>query len=86
MVDKNAFESILKRLNESIPPGLKAFQQELESLFRSVLDSTLSRLNLVTREEFDAQVKVLQKTRKKLESLDKKVELFEKQSQENSAQ
>lgn len=81
MVDRNTFESIIGRLNESIPPGLKSFQQELESLFRSVLGSALSRLDLVTKEEFDAQVKVLQKTRKKLETLSGKVDSLEKQLQ-----
>jgi len=35
-----------------------------------VLQSTLAKLNLVTREEFDAQAAVLQKTRLKLEALE----------------
>ncbi|RYY02680.1 MAG: accessory factor UbiK family protein [Gammaproteobacteria bacterium] len=34
------------------------------------LQSTLSKLNLVTREEFDAQSAVLQRTREKLEALE----------------
>jgi ubiquinone biosynthesis accessory factor UbiK len=34
------------------------------------LESTLSRLNLVTRTEFDAQSAVLQRTRAKLETLE----------------
>ena len=34
------------------------------------LQSTLSKLNLVTREEFDAQTAVLQRTRQKLEALE----------------
>jgi len=34
------------------------------------LQSALSKLNLVTREEFDAQTAVLQRTRQKLEALE----------------
>jgi BMFP domain-containing protein YqiC len=34
------------------------------------LQSTLAKLNLVTREEFDAQAAVLQRTRQKLEALE----------------
>jgi len=34
------------------------------------LQSALSKLNLVTREEFDAQAAVLQRTRQKLEALE----------------
>lgn len=34
------------------------------------LQATLAKLNLVTREEFDAQTAVLQRTRQKLEALE----------------
>jgi BMFP domain-containing protein YqiC len=34
------------------------------------LQSALSKLNLITREEFDAQTGVLQRTREKLEALE----------------
>ena len=36
------------------------------------LQATLSKLNLVTREEFDAQTAVLSRTREKLEALEKR--------------
>lgn len=38
--------------------------------FQLTLRSTLAKLNLVTREEFDAQAAVLQRTRQKLEALE----------------
>jgi BMFP domain-containing protein YqiC len=40
---------------------------------RALLESLLRKLNLVTREEFDAQQAVLQRTRLKLEELEKEV-------------
>ncbi|MBT8120140.1 MAG: accessory factor UbiK family protein, partial [Gammaproteobacteria bacterium] len=44
------------------------------SNIKSLLQSTLTKMNLVTREEFDVQSAVLQRTREKLEQLEKQVE------------
>jgi ubiquinone biosynthesis accessory factor UbiK len=66
-------DEIAKRLFESVPPAFRSMQQDLEANFRSVLRNSLSRLDLVTREEFDTQLKVLERTRAKLEELEKKV-------------
>ena len=45
---------------------------------KPILESVLSKMELVTREEFDAQTTVLKKTREKLEVLEKKVAELEK--------
>jgi ubiquinone biosynthesis accessory factor UbiK len=66
-------DEIAKKLLESIPPAFRSMQQDLETNFRSVLRSSLSKLDVVTREEFDTQMKVLERTRSKLEALEKKV-------------
>ena len=47
---------------------------DIEGNFRSLLQSTLTMMNLVTREEFDVQSAVLQRTREKLEQLEKQIE------------
>lgn len=46
---------------------------------RAILTSMLSKLDLVTREEFDVQQEVLKKTRTKLTELEAKVALLENQ-------
>lgn len=51
---------------------------DLDKHFRELLKSTLNKLNLVTREEFDIQSKVLAKTRAKLEEFEKRVAELEK--------
>ena len=66
-------DEIAKRLLESLPPAFRSMQQDLEANFRSVLRASLSKLDVVTREEFDTQMKVLERTRSKLEALEKKV-------------
>ncbi|MGQ9424863.1 accessory factor UbiK family protein [Gilvimarinus sp. F26214L] len=46
---------------------------EVERRVKQLVQSTLSRMDLVTREEFDAQAKVLLRTRERLEALEAKV-------------
>lgn len=75
-----AFESIdelARRLAESVPQGLRSVKDDLESNFRSVLSSGLSKLDLVTREEFEVQEAVLARTRKKLEVLEERLQSME---------
>ena len=78
--DPDAIEDIARRLFESIPPSLRAAQHDLETNFRSVLRATLSRLDLTTREEFDAQSRVLARTREKVAALEAKLVELEARS------
>jgi len=73
-------DEIARRLFESVPPAVRSVQQDLESNFRAVLRSSLARLDLVTRDEFDAQMKVLERTRARLEALEERVKAFEARS------
>lgn len=57
-------------------PGQQLVQQQIQA----VLQQALSRLDIVTREEFDAQKAVLLRTREKLELLEKKLETLDIQS------
>jgi BMFP domain-containing protein YqiC len=66
-------DEIARRLFESVPPAFRSMQHDLETNFRAVLRSTLGKLDVVTRDEFDTQTKVLERTRAKLEELEKKV-------------
>jgi len=50
---------------------------DLERNFRAMLSGTLARLDLVTREEFDAQARVLARTREKLEALEQRLAALE---------
>ncbi|HEY8510170.1 MAG TPA: accessory factor UbiK family protein [Steroidobacteraceae bacterium] len=66
-------DEIARRLFESVPPAVRSMQKDLEANFRAVLRSSLSKLDLVTRDEFDAQTKVLERTRARLEELEKRL-------------
>lgn len=79
MFDPKRINDIVNRLLGSIPPGVKNLPKDLEKNFKSILQQSFSKMDLVTREEFDAQVKVLARTRAKLEALEKKLDDLEKQ-------
>ncbi len=75
-----AFESIdeiARRLADAVPQGLRSVKDDLEKNFRSVLQSGLGKLDLVTREEFEVQEAVLARTREKLESLEDRLQSIE---------
>jgi ubiquinone biosynthesis accessory factor UbiK len=73
-------DEIARRLLESVPPALRAAQQDLEANFRAVLRGALGKLDLVTRDEFDAQSKVLERTRAKVEALQARLTELERTS------
>ena len=66
---KESIDQLARRLAESLPQGFKAVRTDMEKNFRSILGAGLSRLDLVTREEFEVQEAVLARTRAKLEAL-----------------
>lgn len=73
MIDAQTIADLARRLGESLPPSMRAMQSELETTFRTLLTAQLGKLDLVTREEFDAQVKVLTRTREKIDALEKQL-------------
>ena len=77
MLDARKLDEIARQLNDAIPPGAKAFQDDLHEQFKQILQSMLGKLDLVTREEFDAQSKVLARTRSKIDALEKAVSELE---------
>jgi hypothetical protein len=52
--------------------------QDLERNLKAMLAAGLARLDLVTREEYDAQTRVLERTRAKLAELEARLEAIEK--------
>ncbi|MAZ39095.1 MAG: hypothetical protein CMF49_03165 [Legionellales bacterium] len=72
------FDELAKKLSAVLPDSLHSLKQDMEKNFKTVLMGAFDKMDLVTREEFDAQVKVLERTRAKLEQLSIKLETLEK--------
>ncbi|GGD49147.1 ubiquinone biosynthesis accessory factor UbiK [Pseudoxanthomonas indica] len=77
MIDLNHIDDLARRLSDLIPPGLRESREELQQAFKGALQSGLSRLDLVTREEYEVQRAVLLKTREKLDALERTVRELE---------
>lgn len=80
MSEKLDAESLLKRLLEDLPASLQALRGDLEAHAGRVLREATRRLDLVSREEFDAQTRVLERSRELVERLEARVAALEKQS------
>ena len=80
MLDPKLFDDLARRLANALPTGVKELQEDVEKNLRSVLQVSLSKLDLVTREEFDVQARVLARTREKLDKLEKTITALEGQS------
>jgi len=78
MIDLKLIDDLSRKLTEALPPGLKRLKEETDEQFRQVLTRAFERMNLVTREEFDAQSAVLARTREKLSQLERQIDELEK--------
>ncbi len=70
MFDPKQLDELVQRLGNAVPPALQHLRQDMEKNFRAILQSAFSQMNLVSREEFDAQAALLRRTREKLENLE----------------
>lgn len=73
MLDPKVIDEFARRIAESVPPGLRTLQQDMEKNFRAAMQAAFARMDLVTREEFDVQTQVLARTRARLEALERRV-------------
>ena len=79
MSDQPFIDRLMADISRRLPNGLGGLRSEVERNVRSVLAETVSRMDLITREEFDIQQQVLLRTREKLEALEKQVAKLEKE-------
>jgi len=77
MIDAKVFDDIASSLGKLLPAGVSELKTDFEQNAKAMLQSTLGKMDLVTREEFDVQSAVLQKTRNKLESLERRLAALE---------
>ncbi|KZX85446.1 hypothetical protein A3715_27095 [Oleiphilus sp. HI0009] len=68
------FGVIQDQVNQVFPEFGKAAQDEISNNLKIVISSVINKLDLVSREEFDAQQAVLERTREMLEQLEKSVQ------------
>ncbi|MBT6275775.1 MAG: accessory factor UbiK family protein [Chromatiales bacterium] len=80
MLGPKQLDELGRRVFESLPAGFTTLSDDLRDNFKAAVTAGLGRMELVTREEFDIQRAVLQRTREKLEALEERVRALENTS------
>lgn len=83
MIPNELLTTLAAQITQALPgaaTAAKVAQEEVQNNVKILISSALSKLDLVTREEFDAQTEVLHRTRSMVEALEKKIAELEKSS------
>lgn len=73
MINPDAIRKSANEFVSSLPPVFSNLTAEMQAHLQRMLENWLKNMELVTREEFDIQVQVLGRTRRKLEDLEEKL-------------
>ena len=84
MNKSSVLDEIVGKLGQVLPAGAIELKEDFEKNARAAVQSTLAKMDLVTREEFDIQAALLQRTREKLDRLEKLLD--EQQANTDSGQ
>ncbi len=78
MITSEQCETLAKKLFAALPGSLQNIEKDIQQQFKEIIQAAFARMDLITREEFDVQAKVLIRTREKLDSLQKQVDELSK--------
>jgi BMFP domain-containing protein YqiC len=80
---KQSIEEMISQVSKLVPENMSQFKDEFEKNVRATIEASFKKMELVTREEFDIQTALLQRTRTQLDELQKKLtELENHQTEE----
>lgn len=82
MFNPTILDQITQRLADNVPEGLQQLKGDLTHNLRANLEQILRDMQLVSREEFDIQQAVLQRTRARLTQLETRVATLEAAAQQ----
>lgn len=78
-MNRTPLDDLAERLGHLLPESAHEVRADFERNARATLQSALSRMDLVTREEFDVQADVLARSREQVEALEARVAALEEQ-------
>jgi BMFP domain-containing protein YqiC len=78
--NSTALDDLARRLADSVPESVRSLGRDLEGNFKAVLQGQLAKLDLVTRQDFDVQSAILERTRAKLSELEARLKELEDQA------
>lgn len=77
-VGKDNFEKLFAQFTSALPDGWQELKGDMDRNLHAALRNALTKLDLVTREEFEIQQDVLARTREKCDALASQVAELEK--------
>ncbi len=77
MIDNQTINRLSEKINDLLPPQLQQVKSDFDTRLKSLLQQQLSNLEMVSREEFEIQSRVLARTREKLEKLERRLQELE---------
>ncbi len=83
MLDNQAINQLSEKINELLPPGLQQVKADFDARLKNLLQQQLAQFEMVSREEFDIQARVLARTRQKLETMEARLKELEQMLEEN---
>ena len=78
MIDNQTLNRLSAKINALLPPGLQQVKVDFDARLKILLQQQLSNYEMVSREEFDIQARVLERTREKLELMEVRLKQLEK--------
>ena len=76
-LNSTSLDDLARRLADAVPESVRSFGRDLEGNFKAVLQAQLSKLDLVSRQEFDVQAALLARTQAMLTALEARLKELE---------
>ncbi|MBE2895085.1 ubiquinone biosynthesis accessory factor UbiK [Spirabiliibacterium falconis] len=74
MLNPKKLEQIAQQIHDALPKGIKEFGGDMENKLKQVIQAQLTKLDVVSRDDFEVQTQVLMRTREKLTALEMRVD------------
>jgi len=82
MINRDSFDQLAQQIGNLF--GQSTVPQDIQRNLRALIQSGLAKMDVVTREEFDAQAAILERTRTKLDELEKQLAALTEQLTTNN--
>ncbi len=73
------FDALFKQFRAALPGNVDIFRQDMEKNLQAAMHAAFSNMRLVSREEFEIQRELLQRTRAKVDALEQRVNALEQE-------
>lgn len=77
MLDNQTINRLSEKIHQLLPPGLQQVKSDFDMRLKTLLQQQLANYEMVSREEFELQQRVLERTREKLESIESRLRELE---------